>query len=63
MWSIITSQSGAERALTRVFCFADWSVAPSVAPFTTLPLKHFAGPKPGTWRARPLLRRRRTATC
>ena len=38
MWSIITSQLAAESALLRSLSWQDSNVAPSVAPFVTLPL-------------------------
>ena len=57
MWSIITSQSAVELAFMRVLYRQDLTVAPSVAPFTNLPLNSTRWPKLGLHPARPSVAR------
>ena len=57
MCSIITSQSGAEPALMRILYGRDSTVAPSVAPFTTLPLNSTSWPRPKLHPDRPSVAR------
>lgn len=49
MWSIITSQSGAEPAFMRVLYGQASGVAPSVAPFGSVPEQHTPTEARGAW--------------